>query len=545
MLVAQLEVYCNATQIELIAFGLMASQRVYCPPIDSATFLAIISDYDLTNAAQAQSARELLDQISATAFAEEATGFDPSGSTAHEANGAVNHADESDSRSTSSVRTHSLLTDTTSVSQGIASLTFEDSENGDSPVDEIKGHYDAQFEALDEAGKTSLLMETFPQLKSLDIASALRKTRGNAGAAFEHLMTLAFLEDTGDRQKGVDGLYVDEVQHKPRKHKKKTVKRESSAESSDSAATDIAPGNKWETSKADIKFLTARISMDTSKITNTYNQQGRSLQNTIKTIVADKEKDISTTGLGNALILHAEQLCARFPDNSYTQVMALLRLTGGNESHVRDLINAMTFVPSRATHNSPIHLEFRLAPPDLGESTSTTKSKPASSASTRSTSPSYRTDVDHWARRDGLFAQAAGARRQAKSDNLMAAAAAVYSERAHDENMRAKAARLANADAIVSQQSTSTSIDLHGVTVKDGVRITRERVEAWWVNHGSKGGSHGGFKIITGKGTHSEGGRSRLGPEISRMLIVEGWRVEILNGALRVTGVATKGARRR
>lgn len=49
-----------------------------------------------------------------------------------------------------------------------------------------------------------------------------------------------------------------------------------------------------------------------------------------------------------------------------------------------------------------------------------------------------------------------------------------------------------------------------------------------------------GFRIVTGKGTHSEGGRGRLGPAVGGMLVREGWRVEVTEGVVAVTGRARK-----
>jgi len=86
-------------------------------------------------------------------------------------------------------------------------------------------------------------------------------------------------------------------------------------------------------------------------------------------------------------------------------------------------------------------------------------------------------------------------------------------------------------------------LDLHGVSVKDAVRIARERVTAWWVALGDAkvaGASKTEFRIVTGMGRHSEGGRGRLGPAVGKMLVREGWKIEIGEGLLAITGVARK-----
>jgi len=82
------------------------------------------------------------------------------------------------------------------------------------------------------------------------------------------------------------------------------------------------------------------------------------------------------------------------------------------------------------------------------------------------------------------------------------------------------------------------------VNVKEAVRISRERVTTWWheLGEGRIGGRGigSGYRIITGQGNHSDGGRAKLGPAVGKMLLREGWKVEVFSGILVVTGVATK-----
>jgi hypothetical protein len=120
----------------------------------------------------------------------------------------------------------------------------------------------------------------------------------------------------------------------------------------------------------------------------------------------------------------------------------------------------------------------------------------------------------------------------------MGGAAAYYSSLGRDFDSRAKSAVSASADALVKSQSRPGELDLHGVTVKDAERIARDGVTSWWVN--TRGQMHTGFRIITGKGTHSEGGKGKLGPAVGKMLMREGWKVEIGSGFLVVTGVVGK-----
>lgn len=121
--------------------------------------------------------------------------------------------------------------------------------------------------------------------------------------------------------------------------------------------------------------------------------------------------------------------------------------------------------------------------------------------------------------------------------------AVVYTERAREEARQSLAKTASMAEQLVDRKSTATLIDLHGVTVLDGVRIAKHRVWQWWDNLGEEGRARvskndEGFTVVTGVGHHSAGGVSRLRQAVGAALKNDGWRVEVLTGRFRVTGRA-------
>lgn len=134
--------------------------------------------------------------------------------------------------------------------------------------------------------------------------------------------------------------------------------------------------------------------------------------------------------------------------------------------------------------------------------------------------------------------------RKANADNLLGGAAAYYSQLGRDAHTSLRSASAAEADALVESQSSPTQLDLHGVGVTDAVRIASAKVGGWWEGLGESrvrvgGGRNGvgdGYRIVTGLGRHSEGGRARLGPEVCRKLVEEGWKVEVGSGVLTIAG---------
>jgi hypothetical protein len=148
--------------------------------------------------------------------------------------------------------------------------------------------------------------------------------------------------------------------------------------------------------------------------------------------------------------------------------------------------------------------------------------------------------------RDANFAKASAYYRKGKSDHLMGGAAAYYATVGREASTARKSALADEADALVASQSTSTQMDLHGVSVNDAKRIASGGVRAWWHNLGEgrirspRSGVGEGFRIVTGLGVHSEGGVAKVGPAVMKMLVNEGWKVEVGRGVLIVTGVTRK-----
>jgi hypothetical protein len=98
------------------------------------------------------------------------------------------------------------------------------------------------------------------------------------------------------------------------------------------------------------------------------------------------------------------------------------------------------------------------------------------------------------------------------------------------------------ADRLVEQNRTDkNTIDLHGVSVKDGVRIALREVWAWYDGLGEfrvkEAKRKGGFEVITGVGRHStKSGISPLRQAVCKELVNDGWMVEVRTGRFVVLG---------
>jgi hypothetical protein len=82
------------------------------------------------------------------------------------------------------------------------------------------------FDNLTDDEKERQLAALFVNLKPVDIRLTLQKTKGNIDLAMDALLNIQFLDETGQRPKGVDGFFVsDDEGPKEPKGKKKGRKR--------------------------------------------------------------------------------------------------------------------------------------------------------------------------------------------------------------------------------------------------------------------------------------------------------------------------------
>lgn len=548
----------------------------YSQAIDASTVLAILSDFDLADPAQLAAARQTLDILKESAPEEEQSGFDASAASAPFAP-VEGRRDDEGSVSTKSAAgwtttegtdatgetgvSHDLLSDL----EGLVLHSPGSSGSGTGSVDEsrsVSGRdtpvtpegFSSGLDALDNESKEKVLMGIFPQLKPFDITWTLRKCKYDAGVAIDELMTQSFLEESGGRHKGVEA-FTDGTDAKPKrkgKGKKKGGKgRENRLSKEDGdgeqASEDNAP-SQWERGRHDVEFLSQKTGIPMQQIGSLYHANGANVKTTIKAIVKGHQ-DVGLEDDDDAVVqLHAYQMKADFPTLSTADLTTLLQLTQPSFSDAHALAEALC-AQEPTSKKGGIKIEFKHAPPDL-TSESTTPHATSSKALynlDHSTASSSAQSL-HLARAQAST-QAASAYRKSRSSPLYGGVASYYSQVSRDLSDRAKSMESAAADALVASQSSRTQMDLHGVNVKDAVRISREGVTEWWVRECEErarlgrqgiGGDRGGFRIVTGVGRHSEGGKGKLGPAVGAMLIREGWRVEVGGGVIVVRGVAKK-----
>ncbi|KAJ5899558.1 hypothetical protein N7495_004302 [Penicillium taxi] len=524
-------------------------EKAYCPPVDSALFAAVASDFDLSDPESVKQFREVLDSIKGLAVQQENLPFDPSGTANN------NVADEGDfgEMLSDGIPTQTDMTST-------PSLLISES-GGNSSRDGSKSRFtytvmaDGSLELIGATydDKVDSLLQMFPSVSRLNVEQTLKKSNLDIDKSMDILLNLAFFDESQKAEddcqifmpKGIDGFV--ETNGTGRAARKKKRKKGYKPPLQGASPDDIPIFNKWETGKADIEFICSRApNLLQEKVKSAYHANGMFLPATIRAMaLANVPKEPHDLDEDSVMSTQLAELSQKYPSISTTTLVGLLAITDNMISATEDLAAVMVQQPQSSLNDI---IKFTAAPIELGneEETSTHQSHQNEAFGVNYEQARATADA-HFAAGLAAYQQAGQAARRAKSNHLYSGAAAVYRQRGQEyRELGMKHLSIAS-DRLVDGQSSNCDLDLHGVTVANATRITRDRVDAWWdglgdTKHVRGGGKHvhGGFKIVTGVGNHSHDGTSRLGPAVSKMLMQEGWRVEVNRGFLLVLGKARR-----
>lgn len=456
--------------------------------------------------------------------------------------------DMNESVATGSLQDLSTLTDTlwpssTNLNGDQKSSSYSVPNFCISPDDHVDKVYDSTLDEPEEKEKRKALMEMFPSLKAFDIIHALQKYNGNIESAVDELMTQTFLEETGDRYRSIDGFASSGLSSHRKKRKKKKERNELSSQilllTQSPAVEDSSDAGSRK-----IEFLMERVQLPVSEISKLLHESGGSLAQTISRAI-QRQYEIGSsvqnvdTSHANALKLHKS-----FPSLSVAQLESLCQITNQNLNHVHDLIEVLTSASKFKIKNSrpPVSRTIPLNISSTDFSSPTIKSKPTplpsnSLSEHQIVAKNISSLLDS---RNEALSKASAAYRRANSDHLMSAVSSYYAEEARNCSVRIMNAQSNAADLLVASQTSKSHVDLHGLDVKNAVRIVREKVTTWWHELNEIRIQHlkCEYRIITGAGTHSKEGYSKIKSAVAKMLVREGWKIEVGTSEILVTGIA-------
>ncbi|KAK5085860.1 hypothetical protein LTR05_005149 [Lithohypha guttulata] len=519
--------------------------RKYCPPLEESLFIAIASDYDLRNEEQVNQLDQLLADLKEQAVVEQELELAPS---LQQETSAV-AGTQTHSRTASSNQRAS----TTDLEDTIASVTSGISDLHPCPKELDISHVEGKYTELPyglEGGSTidkqNWLKDLFPTIETIQIVETLARCNGDIQRSIDELLNLSFFHDDADRNyvppsvpKGVEGFAGD---GKVKKSKGKKTRRNQETDIgylSDGAHSSGAttPSNIWRSAAEDVEFIVSRTHLPMAFVRSVYHQNNANIAQTIRALITQEVESHASQIKGDELLeLQVAELRFELDAVPEIQIYGALLLARMIPSAAKDLLDVTLKRPMESqtgklvAQYTPLNLSEDEAPKRTAR-LSTVPGDPALLAGKAGV---------HSVQASKAFSQASAAYRRGKSDHLMGAAAAYYAEIGHEQRKRHKELIASAADSLVGQQSTANSLDLHGVSVEHAVRIARNSVENWWERLGDRkyivGGVGDGYKIIVGLGTHSAQGIGRIGPAVSKMLIREGWKVNIQRGEVFVEG---------
>ncbi|KAF3907895.1 hypothetical protein ABW21_db0201738 [Orbilia brochopaga] len=519
--------------------------KEYCPPLDSAIVLAISLDYDSVD-----DARAVLDALKAETIVDEADGA-TIGDVDHHSDWVSNVFSDEDTTATNTTRT----------STGSKSEHSSSSDGDDAAILPLK------------------LM--FPHTSKFTLKHTLQKCGGDVDRAIDELLNLKFLDSEGEGLKGVEAFSEASMVHAKRNSKgaRRKGRKLSAAgnntiwEELDAAAAaatgSTAEPSKWDLMQSEISYLSNKLNLPVASVTSAYHRHGSLAATLVALIEAFGAGDVVPEDASH--IETISSIASKHPRLLQTHIVGLVKLCKDDIASAfkfaellnrRQLRNVTLQTPSRPA--SALKDQVATSPttptsiPDgwqavVSPRRSTSGSRPTSLTlspiSPSSKKLSYKTATlaakDHAVARSEAFDKASAAYRRSKSDHLMGAVATYYAEEGKTHDKRLKAYSDMAAEALVAENSSEYTLDLHGVTVAQALKITNERVTSWWVRTTSTDDKAvTPFHIITGIGSHSKNGESRIGPAVSKMLLKGNWKIEIRTGNIRVLGVQKPAAKK-
>lgn len=428
----------------------------------------------------------------------------------------------------------------------------------------------------DPPDKIDSLQKMFPELGMYTLKRVLSSAQGDVDRAIDELLNRVFLDgdEEGGKTKGVDafdgelGLNWGGKKGKRRGRSKNWNGNGGGSASSvldENLPGDNAAESRWAAMSREVDYLAGCLGLEREKVLSAYHCHSGSIGRTIVALLEEYGEG------GSQDPTHLDELhdlVARFGATVETDHLdKLLSLCGENKTALFRLAEILS-------RNTPPkrHSLGASSPTPFSPSTSTSSPSQSKKASRRATS-TVNTDwtvvgtssrrlpmsaratniprsptspliyaSTYASARDEAFAKASAAHKKSRSDRLMSGATAVYSEQGHEYNNKAREYSDIAAEALVDQNSSGDTLDLHGVTVKQAIKISRERTTQWWVRESTnrerrRRGEGKAFRVVTGYGKHSTDGKPRLLPAVSKMLIREGWDIQVQGGQILVWGV--------
>ena len=378
------------------SFGTLAQslEEEYIP-LDPALVRALLSDYDHRDEEQLRTLREHLDALRASAVADDAALFDPSGASNVDG---FEDTRSSPEKSASGVsegwERETQDTELSYLSQNLSSVGLGRGSGSEAEAD----NYIGDIESLDREGKMIYLGELFPTQKIETIEYLLKKCDGSFARAMDVLLNSVYFEESeglgGDEKVRAKGIDAFDEEVSPRGRRKKGKKKGKMLSEYERSASEHAGGtasnahNHWKLAEKDIEFVSSRTGFSTTAVQSLYNKNGASVKATITAILEQEaEEHGDTVADDQVMAVNIATLASEFPSLPLASVIALVRITDPSTAKAHELAKALVSSGSR-TPDLPLgRIVPQYAPVRLDDDpTSAATARSSSSPSSRSSS---------------------------------------------------------------------------------------------------------------------------------------------------------------
>ncbi|KAM0244416.1 hypothetical protein ACHAQJ_010762 [Trichoderma viride] len=507
--------------------------------LDESLVIAIASDYDLSSAAGYSNACAVLRSLAQNANTEESSGFDPSG--------AYRFPEDEDRRVIDIKRPFATPSHN---SDAIKDQESKNEENGAALAPLLGGEFPKPGMLETDILQ---LQNLFPDLQSWDIRHALLEANGVVATALDTLLSVQYFQSDTRQVNSPDALLI------PGDSRIEAVGGDSCVNGYDKANMVYSENSKRNTktlkTPVAITYIAERLNMSAEEVSIIYAENGNSRGATIIGILdqflIQREVEPPTSPEKEAV----DGLRQKFRNTPEEYLQVIIQITGPASPYAAELASLTNAYFSKRSMNQKLDLGYRLTPlphEDIEGLTGTavdtwTAGKGSSHRAVTVPSPGTGKDLTRALQMSNNFqkqkqdtiASGASLHRRGASNPLYRQAAGYYTQQAREHARRAQEATSAAADILVDQQSTDRTVDLHGVSVQDGVRIARQRALSWW--KGLRESREGdtidrSLTIITGLGRHNAGGISPLRKAVAAALTRDGWKLEVETGKFIIIG---------
>ena len=430
-----------------------------------------------------------------------------------------------------------------------------------SPETSISSEEDyIKIDALSESETFQFLRITFPKLSDSELKETIKASGGDVRKAVGTLLNTEYNnaerkdtpiyqlnEDSDENDDGDDSIWAQRRPgglSRPQVSGLATPKGPSfpalggttSPQKSPISSQSQSPvRSRWDALDTQITFLSQSLSLPTTKVRSAFHLNSSSLPRTLRDLL----KDIPLDRYDRDVVANLKTSFKRVDEDSLRKIVV-----GTNH----DLECAMEL--ARILDHDRYY---------MSSTVTTTRAKNPSTATTTvlkspQASPRIQDDGEgtyddmsslrtyYLTKRNEAFAAASQSYRKSKSDSLRSGVAAYYASLGRDYDTKYRYYSHLSANRLVAERQTRPNeLDLHGVSIKDAVRLVEEGVTAWWARVGvirERGEVKAleSFVVIVGKGDKKPGG-SKLGPAVGGWLRRNGWGFQEARGEIIVWGL--------